>query len=221
MQEKTISFAHFRQGAVAEFNLDAKHIPPFKARVRSISVQGPRDYVANLEPVHPGETLPFEMANISHATRIVAPGQGDLVFENREDMTAQVMVDQFDEAVQQGLMNRRGNRLVISSPWRPTWGLVRPLLFKMLTSEAFSRQLQPWEIFDDERLLQDLLDLGIVSLHENPGGLVARSAEVNVARAKKHLRRNFNRYKLNLAKAKKAEEEAEYESYMRMHSDEC
>ncbi|MCC5612705.1 hypothetical protein LC612_39955 [Nostoc sp. CHAB 5834] len=220
MQDKTISFTNFRQGAVAEFDLDLKLTPPFKARVRSISVQGPRDYVVNLEPLLPDDTLTFEMVNVTHATRIVQHGLGNLVFENRSNMHAQVMVDQFEEAVQQGMVSRRGNRLVISSPWRPTWGLVRPWLFQVISSGPYAQKLQPWELFDDDMLLKDLLKLGMVKLHTTPGDYIARTAEVNVARAKKHIRQNFNRYKLNLAKAEKAEQEAEAESYKQMSSNE-
>lgn len=209
-----------RPGAVLEFEVFKGEV--FQGVVESLAMNGPRSFLAILsrstdehgvaQGVLP-HTKSQRAINVSHAKRVVEHSDAELKFD-----TDTAYLERFErelaKAKQDGIIVRRGHRLVIDGNACYAPSQLRRMLHGYAAKHRQSLGVQPWEMVDFESLYSALFLQGVahaVAHVNSPSHLV--QVAVNTRKLKQFLKRNINRFKCDTRAEEKAQEQLDAERY--------
>lgn len=218
-----VPFHQARQGACIEFEVfDGK---PVRGTVEALSVPSPRSFLVLLNTVvdHEGNVKKgsdlnntwCRAINLYHARRVLTHSDGPLVFQQTNPGAALIARDLAAYRTE-GVVRRRGRRLVIDGNARYARGVARELLYEYLTRHASALGVLPWELVDSEKLLEALSQQGIVrtvSQSTPQYDPFPSRMDIHTEKLKRFIKRNINRFKCDTRAAARAHEALEEQMY--------
>lgn len=209
-----------RPGAVLEFEVFPGEV--FQGVVESLAMNGPRSFLAILsrftdendvvQTVLP-HTKSQRAINVSHAKRVVEHSDAELKFD-ADTAHLERFERELAKAKQEGIIVRRGHRLVIDGNACYAPSQLRSMLSCYVGKHRQSLGVQPWEMVDFESLLSALFLQGVAHAvgQVTPRHYPAQ-VSVNTRKLKQFLKRSINRFKCDTRAEEKAQEQLDAELY--------
>lgn len=209
-----------RPGAVLEFEVFPGEV--FQGVVESLAMNGPRSFLAILSRFTDehgviqtvlSHTQSQRAINVSHAKRVVEHSDAELKFD-ADTAHLERLERELAKAKQEGIIVRRGHRLVIDGNACYAPSQLRSMLSCYAGKHRQSLGVQPWEMVDFESLYSALFLQGVAHAveHPTPGRYPVR-VSVNTRKLKQFLKRNINRFKCDTRAEEKAQEQLDAELY--------
>ena len=213
-KQNTIPFWMCRKGAVVEFEVFTGK--PEVGVIDALTMNGPRSFLALLskvtdsDGVEHGPINPFTKSqraiNLSHATKVLQRSEGPLEFKDDDSFLNRCRAENAD-ARKNGIIVRRGHRLVIDGTVHYAPFRARAVLYAFVKENQKTLSIQPWELIDFDALYSALFKNGVAQTYQTSEHKhFPPRVDVNMRKLKHFLRHNVNRFKANLSEAERADD---------------